>query len=438
MTAQGFREKIEADSRVEVERVLADLSRLRFDATQVDHVLRALKLPVPAELTAFLSGTYVPAEAPQAPPAASEPAPAPPAEGVDIESPAGPSPEAVKRADERKAKLADEVASSGSAVADPAAEPEVRVRSYLSLMPALNGRPFAECKKPQQTSARAQMKILQFVNSRATTTAPDVEAANLGGIAPTAYNKHLNDLADAGLIVRTGKFRHGDAKQAKIDAGTLGGHPGRMAVEYGPKDKAATPPPPATQVPPSEEVQDAQAERERITQAREKAAKDAMGPVRDMIVGLTEPFSPTQVAEATKLDLRQVKIALAAMCDRKIVKNVSPTKDLLLYQYVRPTDAGAAATIDHAASKAQANATTRNGGVPVAGTGKQLTISNAEVRTLVAQITKAGGTVTKASSGHFEVRNPATGQKVMISSTPSNSRSVANDRTRVRRIGLKV
>jgi len=72
----------------------------------------------------------------------------------------------------------------------------------------------------------------------------------------------------------------------------------------------------------------------------------------------------------------------------------------------------------------------------VAGTGKGLRIRDEDVRRLVAEAEAQGAEVRKASNGHFEVGFNL--KRVLISSTPSNPRSVRNDRTRLRRIGLNV
>ncbi len=73
----------------------------------------------------------------------------------------------------------------------------------------------------------------------------------------------------------------------------------------------------------------------------------------------------------------------------------------------------------------------------VEGTGKKMVINDPDVRVLVEACQAAGATVTRATNQHLRV---AYGSKsVNISSTPSNRRTVMNDRARVRRnLGLKI
>jgi hypothetical protein len=59
-----------------------------------------------------------------------------------------------------------------------------------------------------------------------------------------------------------------------------------------------------------------------------------------------------------------------------------------------------------------------------------------EVTKLIKQIKYEGGVVTKVPNGHWRVFNPATGQAIQISSSPSDNRSMRYSLAKVRRIGL--
>lgn len=78
----------------------------------------------------------------------------------------------------------------------------------------------------------------------------------------------------------------------------------------------------------------------------------------------------------------------------------------------------------------------RRGG-PVAGTGKARTITDADVRGLVEQITAQGAVIEGAGSGHLRVLKDGN-LVATIASTPSDFRARLNDRAQLRRAGFEV
>lgn len=158
--------------------------------------------------------------------------------------------------------------------------------------------------------------------------------------------------------------------------------------------------------------------------------------VRDWITRQTEPFGLMAAVEALELDDSTIVTeTLDVMVAKGSVKYVG-LEGMDLWEYAKPTDAGRASMIDQQ-RRALDSATVGNGGAdPVAGTGKGLKIKDQGVRELVASVQRQGAVVDHAPNGHFAV--VFQGHRCLISSTPSNSRSVHNDRARLRRIGLEV
>lgn len=116
-----------------------------------------------------------------------------------------------------------------------------------------------------------------------------------------------------------------------------------------------------------------------------------------------------------------------------------------VYVYVKPTDEGNAARMDRENKPSAEPVESYNPpkrGAPVAGSGKQFKGSgNAEVRALIEACRQAGATISPTDGGHIAVTfSDPQGQKkrVVISNTPSDVRTVPNDRSRLRRAGLNI
>lgn len=160
----------------------------------------------------------------------------------------------------------------------------------------------------------------------------------------------------------------------------------------------------------------------------------AVADVHRFVRDQREPFSPARVAEVTGLPREVVLAIIEDLVDRGIAKDISPSADMRLFEYSKPTEAGAAAELD-----AARRPTTNGGGEasePVAGTGRGPKVRNKELQALIDACIRAGAKVMATGSGHFAVLHNNT--RTLISSTPSNPRSVLNDRTRLRRAGVPV
>jgi hypothetical protein len=116
-----------------------------------------------------------------------------------------------------------------------------------------------------------------------------------------------------------------------------------------------------------------------------------------------------------------------------------------VYVYVKPTEEGNAARMDRENKPPAEPVESYNPpkrGAPVAGSGKQFKGSgNPEVRALIEACRQAGATISPTDGGHIAVTfSDPQGQskRVVISSTPSDVRTVPNDRSRLRRAGLNI
>lgn len=422
----GFRERVEAEAREEVARVLADLERLQFDAHQVRHVLRAMQLPVPAALEAFVAGKPL-AEAPLAPP--------PPQPVVETPTPPGPvAPEPPSEASPESSEPEPEPPTLPEPEPPVAPEPTKHVafkapaatRDDLRKMPVVVAQGGSLTAR-NSTVARRQWEVYCAVNSRPTSIGSEIEMMVMQ--PQSRVTSYMRDMAEIGLIKRTGRNRHALDRKP--------GMPGRASVEFAPLVAEAPPilPPvesPAADLPPAR-PEDKQVEGDATV------GSEALARVRDVVVKERDMFSPRLVAEKALVTRDTAIAALRILESRGVVTDESPTPDMPLFAYSPPKDPGAAAKADMARRKAESAQKTGNGGsAPVAGTGKGVKANNPEVQGLIAAAQREGAVVTHAPNGHFEVKLPESlgGKRVLISATPSNARTVMNDRARLRRAGL--
>lgn len=165
--------------------------------------------------------------------------------------------------------------------------------------------------------------------------------------------------------------------------------------------------------------------------------------VRNWIVGRDGPFSKLQAREqlnmtGLEIEAGELDVVVADMLARGALEQVG-FDDLELYEYRKPEDMGAAARHDQERRRQEGRTNGSRVGVEVAGTGRGIKINDPDVRALTNAITRAGGFWQPTGGGHYEVTKPGSKQKVLISATPSNRRTVLTDRARVRRVlGLDI
>jgi hypothetical protein len=249
---------------------------------------------------------------------------------------------------------------------------------------------------------------------------------------------YLREMENAKVgVVRTGLMRRADDQGA-----------GRTAVEYralaadGPSRTQAPYRPRGRKVKAAAVEEDVEAKRQRPFQEREATGTEPSlteESVRDHI--LANPDRVHTAASITALVGGDVSLAenpieqsvqILAMLARKGVIKARPTGG---YMYQKPTDPGPAARIDQD-RKPAADDLPRGGTGPVAGTGKPSKATNKEIAEIIDALRKQGIKCDLAPSGHWAVFAPK--GRVMISNTPSNPRTVLNDKARLRRAGVTV
>lgn len=249
----------------------------------------------------------------------------------------------------------------------------------------------------------------------------------------------VRTLEARGILKRTGRNIY---PPFKLDAGMKPGQQGigRTTAEYVLAEEVASPkaePAPATK------------ESERAPELAPvvpivNVITPTLEQVRDAAIKLKTNISMSSLASEMGVSIqsrairRELREHMAVLVRRGMFK--ADNEDggpISKWDYIEPTDMGAAARIDQRlrGSQPEVSRGTHHSS-PIQGTGKKPKVTHPEIQSLINHATRLGATVTRVASGHWEVRNGA--QKVLISSTPSGSRSVLNDKARLRRMGLAI
>lgn len=408
----GFAALMAQQAEGEAQAVLEELVRLRFRADQVVRVMRALSLVVPRELAALTDATvHFPDLAQEARDGRT---PVVPAGAVELgargaaESPADPEPAPAPGPDPAGAQEA------------PVRRRKARGRrapKHLSGMPAVKTRVMTT------TIARAerQKKILELVEDGRRTVVTQELMPLLEGLTADQIAAELRALAEADLIRLTGVNRF------------PAGHPGdrgKASKEYAPK-VVAVPEPTATHV--RETMQEHGIE---PTGLNPQALAKVRDEVRTHPEG--EPFTADVISRAVSCGLDLTKRCLVALMEREVVTG-TPVEDPALFAYQKPKDPGAAAKADMARrANGNGNGEEHAAGFDqgaVAGTGKRVRSSNADVNRLLAACEKAGAVVTHPTTSHFSVTYK--GKRCVVHGTPkAGSRTLKDTETRLKRIGI--
>lgn len=166
--------------------------------------------------------------------------------------------------------------------------------------------------------------------------------------------------------------------------------------------------------------------------AVEDVAANALKRVRDHVAANPQHVHTyATIAKLCDLTEELATESLAKLALQGVVKP-RPTGG---YSYIKPTDPGAAARMD--ARRPHAPEVVSGRGGTVAGTGKKQVVSHPEVRKVLDVVRNQLGpdSYEMTPSGHWAIHAPK--GRVMIAGTPSSSRSVLNDRARLRRAGIK-
>jgi len=273
-------------------------------------------------------------------------------------------------------------------------------------------QPGAETRQPVGTKAAKEerqeqlLRHLQEHHASGTFNGPDIaEDLGLDAKAKARLGQDLRDMEEQKLIRRTGmEFPRGVTRHR--ETGKMGGRP---AIQYRLGQEARP------------EVKESEVQKK----------------VRDAVVNNPALVSPRELATELELKPGDVLAALENLASRGVVEDKSPSADMRLFQYVRPKGPGKAAELDaRRGGNHEADTASRFSGGGVA-TGRTRA-GNKDVQDLINAAERAGAKVTHEASGHFAVTIPGSGKRILISSTPSNPRTVLNDRSRLRRAGLSI
>jgi hypothetical protein len=433
----GFADAVAEAAAREAESVVADLARVHFRADQVLRVLRALNLPVPTALDALASPparTGLDAPAPAEPERAPSAPAAPAADQVDdfdppSSAPSIPSdslggdlksngasatePAGVGKSPGKAPAGVAKTTTKGKAKRKPPVFPGIEVvPEHLRAMPAAakNGPP-----KSRIAAAEKQFKVYNYVKTQDTVVGNEVaEALQMQNGSQAA--DYLRQLADAGLIRRTGKNRHEKNYRA--------GAPGRVSVEYAPL--ADTSAPAVVDTPTNGDDNDLQV----LVNKVRKVLVDFAG--TDMTIG--------EIAELAQVSrIAAVAVMGQLVANGSVRKKRPPGAKEDMFTYTKPNDPGKAAELDRKSRPVESPGA-RDGNAPVAGTGRGPRAANKEVQAVIDAAVRAGADPRDIhqSGGHWSIKGPK--GRVLIPSTPApGGKSLMTAKSRLRSVaGLEI
>jgi len=296
---------------------------------------------------------------------------------------------------------------------------------HLRAMPAASSN---ISLKMRERAAELQLAALRHVRDGRHTGAlmAQHDTGSADDIAPdkkvsSKYSSTLRDLEQAtpALVERTG-FAYGPWQLAiKKRSGVGQGRPsvtydltptGRSALG---EEEEPSPPQPAT---------------------------DTLTLVRDVAVATTDVFSPSQIKTALDtadidVPVNEVYAALVTLVRRGSLLDVSPSEEVPLFKYERPSSPGRAAELDMERRRGLEERPGLGSG-PIAGTGRGLRAGNAAVQRMIDAAHKVHAEVTRTGTNHFLIKTKE-GRRVVIGGTPNNA-GYATDRRKLRAMGVPV
>jgi hypothetical protein len=437
-STSGLFEEFSDKARREADRVVGELTRLRFDAQQVSRVLKALALPVPDEIASFL-GTRGPVVSP---PATASLQPPVSRTGSDAHATA---PSVTPRdGGDAAPTVRDVTTRKRRGPAHPGIE---AVPEELRAMPSAQGRgPL----NGRISAATAQKRVYDYIREHPGMLAAEI-ARELEPDNVEAIERHVTRLqqGENPLVVKNGKRRL--PKWSSPGRGRVGHEVVARDVVSDPQtaarpNEAKPAAKPSNETPPSDSSPDI-ARREPET----PGSTDDAGPervsgavaqvkVRDWFAAnkshQTGAYTVDQVADSLGLDKAITQFCLDLFVDREHpMLTRTHEKGVVRYSYV-PITPIERRVVSGSDTPVRTNAPVGRG-VPVPGTGKRSPIPNDDVRELVEDIRKAGGDVRPANTGHYQVLD-ANGKPfpaLQIASSPAGAgRTPQNDRARVRKV----
>jgi DNA-binding Lrp family transcriptional regulator len=301
--------------------------------------------------------------------------------------------------------------------------------------PAWSPKPVAEMRSLARGAEERLVGIVQFLQQHHSEgTFNTVDLAKDMGATASQVGSDVRKLEDRGVVQRVGNVYPRELKAVRA----AGANVGRPAIEYQLAEELRQVSEVAPQERPPRQSQPEPRSGPEHTDAVTEG--EAQARVRDYMVDSLkegEMASAQQVAQAVELPTEATLGALEALVRRGSLKDVSPSEDMRLFTYAgAPKGPGRAAELQRGNGEHEEEAVSRFSGG--GSSGSKVKAPHKDVQDLINAAQRAGARVKHEASGHFAVTLPGSGKRILISSTPSNPRSVLNDRARLRRAGLAI
>lgn len=294
--------------------------------------------------------------------------------------------------------------------------------------------------------ARQQAAIIALLQQKRLVKA---EIAKELDLPDTRTGTYLAELREAGLIVSTGNRRRArfqdKGRYSEEYMARVAGKEGAPAVAPPP-----VPPPVPPEGPLPEAVGEGAAPASRASSAEVPVGREGVPGDQQLLNTLRRVMSRLEGEQFSAARMKQeldtaLRTNLAPSRVTRLLEALVSSGSILAansgvnrrYRYDRPTVPGAAASFDAQRRTTDAPAAGNGGGgAPVAGTGRGPKSPNKDVQDLLNAVVRIVGAenVSQSGGGHWAISCP-NGERILISGTPSNPRSVFNDRARLRRKG---
>lgn len=415
----GFEDQIKAVTEAEAERVAArydqvkaDLIKLRMRADQVERVLGQLGLSTPARLRAVIEDTAMPDASLLRPtkPWTPTPTPTPPRAVPPVAPEPPPVREPARRAEAPPAPPAPKPTPPA-----PAAPPKAAAAPQAPPEPPADRPTRLGVAKVTDREARAWIKEVGIFTSKRFQDHFGLKSTSTHYTAP---------LVEKGFLRRHGGKRGpGVFFTHKDYVGPLDLTTARAGVPL--RHNAGTAPP-VTSPPPT---------RPPVGNVPTADARPQMSAVRNAIVGpireAGKPFSIKELAEPREWNVDVTRYRVQELVRQGKVNDVSVQGGPEIYEYVKPNGPGAAAKLDQARRPRENPATVPRGDHNASG--RRIRANNDKVQQLLDLVYDAGGWAEPAANGHFKCFSKDGKNHIDIAATPRGARTVANDRSRLRR-----
>jgi len=314
------------------------------------------------------------------------------------------------------------------------AETAVAEGELLALMPALKQTKNVPPRAQEREAAAKQLEVWNTIRAYGKPfTILDLLATGLEQDLKRVQS-YLRAFKDVGYLRPTGERRRnvkrdGHGKPPDVLRVSASAPPGGVQ-KSSPKVAEAEPPPRPT---------DGAAD---TTAPQKDASQLSLEIVRDCSREIGGEFSPAQMValierkyERMRVPFQTVEAYLKTLAQRGTLADISPTPDMPLYEYTKPTGPGKAAELD-AQRRGETTGSPIARGGPVPGSGKPGSAGSGKVDRLLRAVERAGGSWRRSGSGHFLI-TLADNRRATIAATPSET-SHRSDIMKLRKLGVAV